>query len=145
MNTTPTTTNRPPVTERDGPYVGDAVILTSLYGAEWPAVIEGFNSLPNDIVVRWTAASARRWMTATRSGLSHLRSIRARSMTGPSGSTRGVWAPPKYDRATLAEEYEHLRQFGWPDERIADRSSGVRLDSMRKALARAESTTQSTN
>ena len=63
-------------------------------------------------------------------------------MTGR-GRTRGVWAPPKYDRATLAEEYEHLRAFGWPDERIADRL-GVRLDSMRKMLARAESTTQST-
>ena len=62
------------------------------------------------------------------------------------GRTTGVWQPPKYDRATLLEEVEHLRAFGWPDERIADRL-GVRLDSMRKMLARAggkESTTQST-
>jgi hypothetical protein len=61
-------------------------------------------------------------------------------MTGR-GSTRGVWAPPKYDRATLLEEVEHLRQFGWPDDRIADRL-GLRLDSMRKMLARGESTTR---
>ena len=65
----------PPLTERDGLRVGDAVILTSLYGAEWPAVIEGFNSLPNDIVVCWTG---KRPSLDDRSTISrsHLQSIR---------------------------------------------------------------------
>lgn len=42
-----------PPTERDGIKVGDKIIITGLSGTEWSAEVIGFNSLENDIVVRW--------------------------------------------------------------------------------------------
>lgn len=39
-----------PITERDGLSVGDKVLLNG----RWPAEIIGFNSLPDDVAVRWT-------------------------------------------------------------------------------------------
>jgi hypothetical protein len=44
----------PPPTERGGIKVGDRVVIVGIQGQEWPADVIGFNSLPDDVVVRWT-------------------------------------------------------------------------------------------